>query len=674
MPDSAPSPTGTRPPVGAPARRARLSLPNEVLADALVGTAAGIVVQDVEGVVRFLNPAAERMLGRSSARMLGQHRMDPGWGALGEDGRLLGADHHPALIALRDGAEVSGAILGVRSDEEEPRWLEVSSRPIELTDGPGVVSTLSDVTDRRRLEIQAHALTRERSALARVAAALAREPEPEPDELFSVVADEIASLFDADVGLVFRYDGPMELEVVASTATGAPGVGTRVSLAESPLAEMVRGSGGAARIDDDARMLSLGERRYPSRVAAPVRVEGRLWGVLLAGCDTLGGFGRGVEERLSRFADLLGMAIGRVEGKASLVSNTAADAFVTRNDGAQTLQAIAEAAARALGADRASCYVHGSSIERPITEIYTTETDPRRLAFLRDAIGARRENLELLSHLLAAPEGCWAVEDASNDLTVGEDLAKRLGSAAFLGLRLETPGGSKAAGDALLGTLFVTFHEPRRFEASELRAARGFAAVATSAVADARLRERALASIRLLARVVDAKDRSTLRHSERVADLARRLAGAAGWSPERAASLAEAALVHDVGKVGVSDAVLFKPGALSDDEYEQVKQHAALGAEIVSEVLRPEQVAWVRHHHERWDGLGYPDGLAAQEIPEGACLLAVADSWDVMRSARDYSRAMGGSEALAECRRSVGTHFSPAAVAALGRVIDTGTD
>jgi diguanylate cyclase (GGDEF)-like protein len=176
-------------------------------------------------------------------------------------------------------------------------------------------------------------------------------------------------------------------------------------------------------------------------------------------------------------------------------------------------------------------------------------------------------------------------------------------------------------------------------------------------------RSHALAGIRALARAIDAKDPSTREHSERVAALAARLAQARGWPADRVALLHEAALVHDVGKIGVPDAVLLKPGRLDPAEYEQVKQHAALGARIVDDILTREQVGWIRAHHERPDGRGYPDGV--REIPEGAALLAAADCFDVMTVARPYSRAKSTAEALAECRSLVGAQFTADAVAAL---------
>ena len=157
----------------------------------------------------------------------------------------------------------------------------------------------------------------------------------------------------------------------------------------------------------------------------------------------------------------------------------------------------------------------------------------------------------------------------------------------------------------------------------------------------------------------------TRRHSERVAALVSELAKVSGWDAGQVGRLNEAALVHDVGKIGVPDAVLTKLGPLTAEEHELIKQHAALGSQIVSEVLDDEQTAWVRAHHERPDGGGYPRGLSAGEIPSGAALLAVADAWDVMTVSRPYSVPKSPEEALAECRDLAGSQFTPAAIEAL---------
>ena len=154
--------------------------------------------------------------------------------------------------------------------------------------------------------------------------------------------------------------------------------------------------------------------------------------------------------------------------------------------------------------------------------------------------------------------------------------------------------------------------------------------------------------------------------------MAVQLATAAGWPVSRAARLHEAGLLHDVGKIGLPDAVLFKPGRLTLEEFEQVKQHAPLGANIAAEVLDAEQVEWIRHHHERWDGTGYPDGLAGAEPGDGAHILALADAWDVMTSLRSYKSPLAVPDALAECRAQAGRQFAPWTVDALERLVAAG--
>jgi putative nucleotidyltransferase with HDIG domain len=179
-----------------------------------------------------------------------------------------------------------------------------------------------------------------------------------------------------------------------------------------------------------------------------------------------------------------------------------------------------------------------------------------------------------------------------------------------------------------------------------------------------------MSSVRALARAIDSKDSSTAQHSERVALNARELALALGWTQKRAELLHACGLLHDVGKIGIPDSILLRPGPLGADEYEQIKRHAEVSAQIAAEVLEDEQVSWIRGHHERWDGAGYPDQLRGDEIPDGAQLLALADAWDVMTQSRTYQQPKTIAEALADVREQSGHQFAPNAVRALVHVMD----
>jgi HD-GYP domain-containing protein (c-di-GMP phosphodiesterase class II) len=137
--------------------------------------------------------------------------------------------------------------------------------------------------------------------------------------------------------------------------------------------------------------------------------------------------------------------------------------------------------------------------------------------------------------------------------------------------------------------------------------------------------------------------------------------------------LRDAALIHDVGKIGVPDAVLFKPSRLTDSEIAHIQEHSTLGAQIVADVLTPEQVGWVKSLHERADGRGYPEGIRGDRIPDGARILAVADAWDAMTSARPYTAPLSVEKAAEECRREAGRQFDADVVEALGRVRAAGS-
>jgi diguanylate cyclase (GGDEF)-like protein/putative nucleotidyltransferase with HDIG domain len=175
-----------------------------------------------------------------------------------------------------------------------------------------------------------------------------------------------------------------------------------------------------------------------------------------------------------------------------------------------------------------------------------------------------------------------------------------------------------------------------------------------------------------LARAVDLKDSATRSHCETVAELSGLLAEELGFDPERVARLRMAGLLHDVGKIGISDAILQKPGALTAEEYEIMKTHTALGSGILSAAGLHDEAFWILHHHERFDGEGYPAGLAGTDIPVESRILFVADAFEAMTGERPYSEAQPDHEALAELERHAGTQFDPDCVAALHRVMADG--
>jgi putative nucleotidyltransferase with HDIG domain len=193
--------------------------------------------------------------------------------------------------------------------------------------------------------------------------------------------------------------------------------------------------------------------------------------------------------------------------------------------------------------------------------------------------------------------------------------------------------------------------------------------------AEAETRAAYLGSIRALAAALDARDPYTAGHSERVSTLSVMMGRAMNLPPKEIEVLRLGALLHDIGKIGVSDQILRKNGPLTAEEFEQIKRHPALGARILRQVpFLASHLPIVELHHERPDGRGYPFGLRAEDIPLAARIVHVADAFDAMTSARAYRAARGSSEAFAELQRFSGTQFDPACVEALLAAIPSADD
>lgn len=174
------------------------------------------------------------------------------------------------------------------------------------------------------------------------------------------------------------------------------------------------------------------------------------------------------------------------------------------------------------------------------------------------------------------------------------------------------------------------------------------------------LEELLLGALRALTSSIDAKDTYTCGHSERVAMISRCLAEWLGIDSSQVNTVHLTGLLHDVGKIGVSELVLTKPGRLADDEFDQIKKHPRIGADILKGIKQMAAVArGVLTHHERYDGAGYPDGLTGETIPLAGRIVMLADSLDAMISDRTYRKAMPVLAALAEIRRFSGTQFDP---------------
>jgi putative two-component system response regulator len=178
-----------------------------------------------------------------------------------------------------------------------------------------------------------------------------------------------------------------------------------------------------------------------------------------------------------------------------------------------------------------------------------------------------------------------------------------------------------------------------------------------------KIRDSFFNSLKSLVLALEAKDKYTSGHSQRVADIAVKIARKLDMTPEDIERLRFASLVHDIGKIGIKESVINKEGNLTDEEYAYISTHTVIGENILTPVIEDKEILkMVKHHHERYDGRGYPDGLVGQQIPLGARIVAVADMFDAMTSDRPYRKSVSRKIAIEELKRQTLSQFDPQVV------------
>lgn len=179
-----------------------------------------------------------------------------------------------------------------------------------------------------------------------------------------------------------------------------------------------------------------------------------------------------------------------------------------------------------------------------------------------------------------------------------------------------------------------------------------------------------LQTITTIANIIDAKDEYTKGHSQRVAEYSAALARELGYSQEAVNNVRYIALLHDIGKIGIPDAVLKKPGRLSEEEFSLMKQHVTIGNRILQDnTVIKDLYKGAKFHHERYDGKGYAEGLKGDQIPEIARIICLADSYDAMTSNRVYRKRLSDEDVMSELRKNSGSQFDPAMVEVFVRML-----
>lgn len=541
------------------------------------------------------------------------------------------------------------------------------------------MATVINVEDERSLD--AFHLAEQR-ALRRVTLSVARGESPEV--VFALAAEEMAALTDCDVALVARFDGE-QIEVVGSFGDAAPRPGTRMPLgAGGALARVARRLEPVlvdySELSVEDPLWRVAQRNsWGAGAGAPVFVAGLPWGGLLVSTRAGRSLPENTGAKLLSFSELISLALAQAEARADLIRRATSDPLT----GLINHRAFQEALRRSSAASHRSSsplslVVLDIDFFKMVNDSHGHQTGDRvleRVATLlrhaaREGDSIGRVGGEEFAWILpdTTTHGAWLAAERLRKAVLDEDFARVGKITISAGVASRTFGGSAAdlfhAADSALLWAKATGRNRCVTYRPDLSSPPG------SGDADERApRAQALAAVRALARAVDAKDVGTSDHSERVAEVAATIARDMGWPDERIGLLHEAALLHDVGKIGVPDSILANRDHLDAEGRERIQEHAALGSDIVSGLVTAEQCSWIRHHHERIDGLGFPDGLFADQIPEGARIITVADAWDAMTSPRYHRAAMSAAQALEICQDGADTQFDAEIIASLERLV-----
>lgn len=468
----------------------------------------------------------------------------------------------------------------------------------------------------------------------------------------TAVAEEAVALAGAEAGAILRARDGL-LEVVAKTEGWRGSVGALIPRAQTA----------AGRAADTARFVVSGGKDGASvALAMPLLLGNRVLGILEVRLPA--GVASPTQDRvarLARFGQFIAVALEREDERAAVERamtgysrlNRLASSLGAQTDVEGVVDLVTDVIEETFSHQLAGLIVHAWGKDR--AELLVGEgVTHADISHVIDVVSGR--NIDLDPYVTKRMRGEQPVAGPE-----GENWA--IGP-----VRL-------AYGELDVGWLFVARKDGQRWNRQDEALLEGIAAHAGAALGRAalftRIRDDYAKTIAALSATLDYGERAPKGHASRVMDYSMLIGEELDLPFEQVEMLRFAGLLHDIGKTGVPEEILLKPSSLTGEELEQVQLHAQIGASIVDQIeFLKSLTPIILHHHERWDGQGYPQGLAGDSIPVLARVLAVADAFDAMMTSRTYRKRLTIAQARAELERSAGTQFDPRVVAALFESLD----
>jgi putative nucleotidyltransferase with HDIG domain len=482
-------------------------------------------------------------------------------------------------------------------------------------------------------------------------------------DLFEAILAKGMAVMNADSGsLMLRRAGTDLIEVVAPCIGMADDAQERVTRLGEGVAGRVAANGRSMLVSGDRRMLEQGvdmEREVVSTVCVPLMRAGETLGVLSLNISDPARRMTGEDVRLiERYAH---MAAGVIDNARKHRATERAMFELTQlSDLAKSLSGITdtEEVVRTIGSVLSKTFDHDIAG----TVIFGFGRDEATVFVASDV------SHDMLEHVLGIVAGRDLDAEPLVSVSVRESGGSVMDSGLFDPDAWNVLPAELVVHGTLIGYVFVSGGPGRHFDADDRRLLVGMAdhlaLVIDKAELLKRMRDDLTKTIAALSVTLDATEHASPGHSDRVMDYAISLGEELGLGVEQIETLRFAGLLHDVGKAGLSEEILLKPSRLDESEVEKIRRHSEIGASVVEQIDFLNGVApVVMHHHERWDGSGYPMGLAGEDIPFLARILAIADAFDAMTSVSPYRRRMSFAQARSELEKASGSQFDPALIA-----------